>query len=162
MQRIIIWLLAVLLIIGSFTNCHAQRRKKKKLAKTACQSTIAQGVAGMIEFSQGNFMPGPGVSGGSKKPVQRTVYVYTARKAQDGSQGGFHTIPKEKPLFMGQSCAYGRFTIGLPEGYYSLFVLEEGKLYANGTDGEGYLNPVKVEAGKLAQTDIQINYKAVY
>ena len=139
------------------------RRKKKKQLKTACQPNVAQGVAGKIEFSQGNFMPGPGATSGTKTQVQRFVYVYKARKPAEGQNGGgFYPMPKEKPLFCGQSCKDGQFTVGLPEGYYSLFVLEDGKLYANGTDGEGYINPVRIEAGNLATLDIRINYKAVY
>ena len=160
-MRIIALLLSLLL---TTTVVSAQRKLyRRKMLKTACQSRITQGVTGSIRFKEGNFMPGPGVSGGSNKPVQRILYVYKAMKAQrEPASGGFHAIPVEKPLFKGISCADGSFTIGLPEGYYSLFVLENGALYASVTDGEGYLNPIRVEAGKVAEHAVSIHYKAVY
>ena len=164
MQRTILWLITLLLLVTTLSPADAQyRRKKKKVRKTACQNYIAQGITGKIEFLEGNFMPGPGATGGSKKAVQRCIYVYKARKPSEGeSTGGFYPMTKEKALFSGMSCKDGSYTIGLPEGYYSVFVLEDGKLYANGSDGEGFINPVRVEAGNLAKIDIRINYKAAY
>lgn len=56
----------------------------------------------------------------------------------------------------------GWFEVAVPPGTYSLFVRESGRLYANGTNGDGIITAVEVVAGAVARTRLDINYKASY
>ncbi len=77
--------------------------------------------------------------------------------------GGFlDSTQAPKPVYRGTSCPDGKFGISLKPGSYTLMVMENGRLYANGMDGLGNINPIQVEAGKVTQFTFNINYQAAY
>jgi hypothetical protein len=55
----------------------------------------------------------------------------------------------------------GFFQINIAPGTYTIAVVENGKLYANGRDGQGGLNPVTLSGGKQ-NANIIMTYKAVF
>jgi hypothetical protein len=126
---------------------------------------IKQGVFGSVTWVEGNMMPSPDApKSAGKKGVEREIQIYEVVTFKD--------VKGEAPLFekvIGKlvktvkSNAKGFYECELPVGQYSVFTVEEGtKLFANNSDGEGKINSVKIENGKVVQLDIQINYKAAY
>ncbi len=127
---------------------------------------IDQGVFGTVEFWEGDFMPTvyPQVPGGSVTPVARTVYIFDRTTDADvvaDTLGGFFTEIHTTLIKTTQSSANGYFFAELPVGTYSLFVGEDGRYYANRWS-DGYIQPVSVEAGQLAEVEITIDYLAAY
>lgn len=136
-----------------------------KVHDDACLNigTIKQGLKGQIHFMSGNFMPGPDAKGGKTETVQRRVFVFPLFKPDGNMAGAFLDSAKAPaPIFKGSSCPDGTFGVSLPPGNYSLMVMEKGRLYANGTDGMGNINPVEVQTGKITEIQFNINYQAAY
>ena len=52
----------------------------------------------------------------------------------------------------------GFFEFALEPGTYSVFVKEKGLLYASAGDGQGGINPVIIEASKVSEHKLMINY----
>jgi hypothetical protein len=131
-----------------------------------CNAEIIQGIEGNILFREGNWMPGPDMNPEQKgSGVQRDVYIYELTKMSQ-------TTPNEERVFFSDiktkfikkitSSPDGCFKVSLPVGRYSLFVVEEGKLYANRFDGEMHIFPVLVEEGNLTHVQFIIDHKATY
>jgi hypothetical protein len=156
--------LAIVLMASPVASAQAKKYKPKHRNQhhNACRKNIDQGLAGTIYLLEGNFMPSPGgKSGGTTKAVQRTLEIYPLTKQSDAG-GTFHPRPATKPVFRGQSCEDGSFKIGLAPGRYSVFVVVDKKLFANGTDADGYIQPVTITKGNTTLLDLKINNKAVY
>ena len=124
--------------------------------------TISQGVWGNVWLWQGDFMPAN--PSGTITPVRRSVYVHelTARSqtvpSPDKDSRFFEAV--QTPLVARvESDSRGFFQVELPPGRYSLFVGENGRLYANGSD---HIRPVQVSAGTVTKAQIDINYQATY
>ena len=130
------------------------------LALGACSSDLAtnpvgaqpdtpdQGVAGLVTFHEGDFMPvtDPNLMTGSITPVARVIYIYEPttmdQVAYDGD-GAFYSAIYTKLVATVESNANGEFAAELGAGTYSLFVLEDGRYYANGWS-DNYIQPVTV------------------
>lgn len=156
----------VLLMALTGTMCRRMSASQAAaIQEDAClnSSRVKQGIHGQIYFLSGNFMPGPDAKGGNNQPTQRRLYVFPAFKPQGLVPGGFlDSTLAPKPVYRGISCPNGTFGVALQPGTYSIMVMEEGRLYANGMDGMGNINPVEVVAGKVTEFPFNINYKAVY
>jgi hypothetical protein len=133
---------------------------------TACaQKNFTTGIKGTVYFKEGNFMPSPdGMSKGSGTPVKRTLYVYEPTTDADvvSDESTFYTAIKTKKVKTLRSDANGRYAAALKPGKYSIFIQEKGKLYANGFDGDGHIQPVSIEAGKITELDLYISWAAFY
>lgn len=140
---------------------------EKVYAENAEKVTITQGVWGTVSFTEGNCMPTaePASSTCTTRPVQRIVKIYpytltvNAVRADD-SNVFFESI---NPQLIAETTAddNGFFQLALPDGKYSIAVVEDGKLYANGGDGNGGICPFTVSSGKT-NMNFPITYKAVY
>jgi hypothetical protein len=162
------------LLFGSLTLCLAAPgfqckrvtpAKAASLREDACLNIahIKQGVKGQIHFQSGNFMPGPDAKGGKTEPVQRRVFIFPVFRVVGAMPGGFlDSSLAPAPVFKGPSCPDGTFGAALPPGSYSVMVMEKGRLYANGMDGMGNVNPVEIMPGKITEITLNINYQAVY
>jgi hypothetical protein len=98
-------------------------------------------------------------------PIQRTILIYKAVKKSDtesGTSPSFYSMVKGKLIRKIKTDKTGSFKANLDPGKYSIFVQEEDGLFANVFDGEGFINPVTVESGKLTGIVIKVNYKAAY
>ena len=128
--------------------------------------TKKQGIAGVVLWKAGNFMPDPDakkpVSKGS--PVQREVYMYelTSENQTEKDADGFYQKIKTRLIKKVKTDAQGRFWVRLPAGNYSLFVKEEKGLFANSFDDAMNIAPVKVQRGKWTKTKLMVDYRAVY
>lgn len=124
-----------------------------------------QGLRGTVNFSEGNLMPGTGPRSGSVKPVARDIVIYektSQNQIGNMSEDGFYTGIKTKKIATVRSGSDGRYTVNLAPGVYSVFVKEDGRLYANSTDGAGNINTVTVVRNQFTDLDININYNAAY
>lgn len=148
------------------------------LALSACSSdqatnplgaqpdTPEQGVAGLVTFHEGDFMPvtEPQLPNGSITPVERMVYIFEPTTMNDvvvDGDGGFYSAVSTNLVKTVQSNEAGEFTVELGAGTYSLFVLEDGRFYANLWSSD-YIQPVAVQPHQVTEFEIKITYKATY
>ena len=127
-------------------------------------------VSGKVLFWAGNFMPG--VSTGTKTPVQRTICFFDKTKNVvyvPGENGSFYLHVLSRYIGSTDSDASGNYSMGLPPGDYSVFVLEkpdgefgEEYYYANGIDGNGYILPCHINANSNTPFSISITYFAIF
>lgn len=97
------------------------------------------------------------------RPIQRTLRFYPLIKFSDLKiENGLYTALAEKPVTETETDESGNYSIQLSPGRYSVFVVEEGGLFANIFDGEGNVQPVTVKEKEWTLLDIVVNYKAVY
>ena len=135
-------------------------------ASNASKANIANGVWGTISITQGNCMPTVNVTTScSTCAKQREVRVYEYTKIADAVQnkaGGpsFYDNFKTKLIQSVQADSKGFYQIILPDGLYTIVIVEKGLLYAPLMDGLGGLSPVTVNGGKV-KADLTLNY-AVY
>ncbi len=99
----------------------------------------------------------------NKHGVKREIYFYQATSLQQ-VQGNTPLFDKvNTPLILKTtSDADGRYKASLPVGSYSIFIKENGKLFAAETDGAGILNPATVAADKITHRDITITVNAAF
>ncbi len=137
------------------SGCAAQKKKG------------SQGITGSVLWRSGNLMPSPDAKANNAKgtPIVREILIYelTANtKAEPAEEAGFYQKINSKLIKKVTSDASGRFTVSLPEGYYSIFVKEDKGLYANLFDDTMNIHPVHVQKGKWEKMDIIVDYAAVY
>ena len=128
--------------------------------------TPDQGVAGLVTFHEGNFMPliDPYTTTGTITPVARVIYIYeptTMDEVVVDADGGFFSAINSRLVTTVQSDEDGQFSAELRAGTYSLFVLEDGRFYANCWDNN-YAEPVTVSPHSVTEYEIKITYKAYY
>jgi hypothetical protein len=129
--------------------------------------TITNGVWGTISMMEGNCMPTVPPSTNSCKncPVKRTVKIYQYTLFSNATPSGNSTIFFDS--FNTQLVAQvdaddnGFFQVSIPAGHYTIAIVENGKLYANGGDGQGGLSPFTLSSG-TQNVNITITYKAAF
>ncbi len=129
------------------------------------QANITQGVSGIVAEATGNQMPSPDEKPTGPQPVKTTIYFYElTNKNQVVATGTqpFYTAINTKFIDSTVSNKKGEFAIELLPGQYSAFTKVDGKFYANLFDGQNNIQPVTVEANKVAQLNITISAKAFY
>ncbi len=126
---------------------------------------ITQGVSGIVAEATGNQMPSPDEKPTGPLPIKTTIYFYDlTNKTQviaTGSQP-FYTAINTKFIDSTTSNKAGEFAIALEPGKYSAFTKVDGKFYASLFDGQNNIQPVTVEANKVAQLNITVSAKAFY
>jgi N-acetylmuramoyl-L-alanine amidase len=139
-----------------------------EMSKKTKATPPEQGIKGRLLWIEGNQMPMITEEDAPPPPsenqgVEREVYIYelTSRKEADYRDGFFYNV-QNKLVKVVESDADGYFSAELPPGRYSVLVKEAQGLFAGRFDGQGHLNPVKVEEGKLSRLTIKIDYKAYY
>ncbi|MEN8192728.1 MAG: hypothetical protein ABFS12_07910 [Bacteroidota bacterium] len=126
------------------------------------EPTIHQGVWGFVKFWEGDFMP---PAAGSITPVERNVLIYELTSIEEVEKVGyspFYNSINTDLIASRQSNSKGFFQIELPEGEYSIFILEDSLFYSNSFDGYGNINPFKVEKDSLAKIEFDITYNATF
>ncbi|PRY13244.1 hypothetical protein CLV24_106159 [Pontibacter ummariensis] len=124
---------------------------------------VTGGIAGTLTLKEGNCMPIVNRNSCKEYPVKRGIVLYPYLTLQDVEMKNytFYTPISAKPLLTTETDAEGFYEIEMPAGVYSIFILEDGQLYANGLDGQGGINPVVVEAGSVNKVNLRLDY-AVY
>jgi hypothetical protein len=142
-----------LLIIASILCiCTASFAQKQK-----------QGICGKVIWVSGNQMPGPDKELASSKGIVREIVVYEVTTNEQATQGdGFCKDIKTKLVARTKSKKNGTFSVGLPTGTYSVFVVEEKGLWANNFDGHGRINPVTISDNNWVNLTLEVNYEASY
>ncbi|HSF53272.1 MAG TPA: hypothetical protein VLA71_05945 [Algoriphagus sp.] len=154
MQRLL-FILSILAASILFTNCKPYKPE-------------GQGITGTVTWLEGNQMPmvtesGKTAAKSGSKPIQRTLRIYPLIKFSDLKiENGLYTALAEKPVTEVETDESGKYSLQLSPGRYSVFVVEEGGLFANIFDGEGNVQPVTVKENEWTLLDIEVNYKAVY
>lgn len=140
---------------------------EKVYSENALKVTLTNGIWGTVASMEGDFMPTvPPASGRGKTcPVQRTVriYAYTTLANATRSANSYVFFDSFSTALIKEvtTDANGFFQAEIPPGTYSIVTIEEGKLYASGSDGNGGLNPFTYTGGLLKQ-NITLTYKAVF
>jgi hypothetical protein len=178
-------LAGLLLMVVIIQGCHKQKSDpetscdvQKTMTENTGKLTIPLGIWGTVYFTEGNCMPmvvcnpdGTLLSTTTCKscPVKRTVQIYAYTKTSQALP-----YPNYGPLFDSFSTQLikevetdnqGFYQVSLPAGIYTIAIKENGKLYANGGDGQGGITPVEVGGPtKYGPTNynVNINYKASY
>jgi hypothetical protein len=157
-----------------FLSCHKDPKIqqmpscdiKKAYVDNALKITITTGIWGTVAFMEGDCMPVvPPTSSTCKTcPVKRTVRIYEyTRFNQAIPQNGWSfydnfTTQLIKELDTDNN---GFFEAELAPGNYTIIVLENGKLYTFGLDGQGGLSPVNFTGGKQ-NVNLTLTYKAAF
>ncbi|MBN9297345.1 MAG: hypothetical protein J0I41_10050 [Filimonas sp.] len=135
-------------------------------ADNAKKQTITTGVWGTVAFMEGNCMPVVGTYSTCKTcPVKRTIrfYEYTllSQTLPQNNIGPFYDGFTTKLVKEIETDDAGFYQTTLPAGKYSVVIVENGKLYANGLDGTGGISPVTV-AANAEKINLTLSYKAVF
>lgn len=163
----------LLLVICVFISCRKDELPAKKCdiqkvyEENAARVTISNGIWGTVSSMEGNCMPMVYPSGSTCThcPVKRTVKIYEytliSQATPSGNSGVFFDNFNTPLLAQADTDENGFFQINIAPGKYTIAVVENGKLYANGRDGQGGLNPVTLSAGKL-NANVVMTHKAVF
>jgi hypothetical protein len=137
-MKILTLIFCLLCVSASLSFSQKTKRKVHRKVKvhetTGCRGYSApqspqQGICGSIFWKSGNFMPSPDREIPKAKPVQREILVYELTNIAEATlQNGFYTAIVKSKIKSLKSDADGKFCLDLPEGDYSLFVKEEGKI----------------------------------
>ena len=138
-------------------------------AENATKIKVTDGVYGTVSFTEGDCMPvvhgGTDVSTCKTCPAKRTVKIYEYTTVDQATPRGRTTIFYDsfdtKLVKEVDTDNNGFFQTDLPAGQYTIVVVENGKLYANGWDGQGGIKPFTHTSG-AQNVSVDINYKAAY
>jgi hypothetical protein len=128
-------------------------------------NSMPQGIKGFVTELVGDQMPGPGKEKNPGKPLSTTIYVYEAtslKQVERKTDESFYTAIHSRFVKSFDSDKQGLFAADLPPGKYSLFTKVDGKYFASVFDGEGIIQPVEVEEGRISVVNIVVNAKATY
>ena len=128
--------------------------------------TILQGIAGTLIMKEGDCMPMFDTENSESTckafPIKRTIqiYDYTLLSDIDGYGSQYDSV---YTTLIGEfeSDEEGFFQFQVDSGKYSIFIKEKGKYYANGSDGNGGINPVPIFNDSITIRNLIIDY-AVY
>jgi len=168
MKKLFFWVV----LSACFLSCKKQSDPpdcdiQKTYADNAAKVTLTNGIWGTVSSMEGNCMPSvPAGSSDCKHcPAQRTVkiYAYTLRNQATPSANSTIFFDNFSTQLIAEvnADADGFFQANIPAGRYSIAVVENGKLYANETDGQEGLNPITFSTG-LQKVNVVMTYKAAF
>jgi hypothetical protein len=128
--------------------------------------TIAQGISGTLIMKEGNCMPMLDTDNSQSNcrafPVKRKVQIYEYTLLSDiEGYGPQYDSVNSSLIGETESDGDGFFQFQLDSNKYSIFIIEKGKHYANGGDGDGGINPVLINNDSITIKNLRIDY-AVY
>jgi len=140
---------------------------QKTYSDNAEKVTITSGIWGTVSSMEGDCMPmvPPSTSSCKTCPVKRTVKIYEYTTPDQATPYNNSTTFFDS--FSTQIVAEidtdddGFYQANIPAGHYTIVILENGKLYANGRDGQGGLSPV-IYSGEIQKVNLTMTYKAVF
>jgi len=153
----------VLLSSLFFISCIACQHKATQ-SHAARTPRIDEGISGTVILKEGVFKDnGELGSEGKLIGVPRKVFVYreTNMHAVDIAEEDFLTNVYSELVDSLSSNEDGYFEKKLKPGNYSLFILENNRLYSKLND-EGFYFPVHVAVDSVSPVTLEIDYQAVY
>jgi hypothetical protein len=115
-------------------------------------------LSGRVTLVEGDCMPPESRDSCIRSTPSRGVYLFPVQYFDDVA----HTFPTEldvAPVAQTISDADGQYSMNAPPGRWSVFVEDEGKLYANGyTSVDNAIEAVELVADVETTRDIQINH----
>jgi len=115
-------------------------------------------LSGTVQEYQGSCMPIPPPGSCVVTTPSRAVYLYPVQYF-DESSGVFPTSVDAAPVAQTTSDDQGHYTMRAPPGRWSLFVEDEGHLYANVWDStDDAIDPVNLAAGVETTRDVMIDH----
>lgn len=152
-----------LVVCGFLMSC--EKKQDEEMASTI--PTITEGIYGIVVERYGDWMPvgGEDYSRGGERPIKRSIFVYEYTRISDFDSLYFTEFPMDKMpktlVDIGQSGSNGFYEISLKPGIYSIFIEDKGKLWANGGDGYGGINPVVISDDSVVLINLVLDH-AVY
>jgi hypothetical protein len=125
---------------------------------------ITEGVSGIVVLKEGVFKDNGDLGAeGKLMGVPRKILVYkeTNMRAVDMAEEDFVTNVYSELIDSLESNEDGYFEKKLMPGNYSLFIIENNRLYAK-LNEQGYYFPVHVNVDSVAFLTLEIDYKAIY
>lgn len=133
--------------------------------------SINEGVAGTVYERYGDWMPCAGCSNPNRgeRAIVREVYVYEYTRIADLDSATRYDYSDLIPIdrmpkrLVGSTVSdeEGFYEIALPAGNYSIFLIENGRVYWVGGDSYGGMEPVTVKAGEVTLRNVLLDH-AVY
>jgi hypothetical protein len=154
-----LWL-AVPFLCVSTVAC-AQKQNPQKVSETS----VVQGICGMVIVKRGNQMPSPDAPPRKGEPVERDVLIYpllNMSQVQTNEKGFITSVGNKQPVKTVKSGKDGRFCVSLPAGQYSVLVQEPGGLYANLSDSQNNIFPVTVPKNRQVTIGVTISHQAAF
>lgn len=159
-----LWMLvAVCCLSALFVSC--ENKETGNVDDPIGPPTITQGIYGQVKERYGNWQPftDPNDKSYGYRPIVRDIYVYEYTTIQDFDQAYIDCLypanKMPKPLVATTtSKANGFYQIQLSPGRYSVFILENGSMYANWGDEYGGIQPITIEVGSLINIDLILNH----
>ena len=143
----------LMVLVYGCTNMPGPRgpRDESSCSRRSPKPKITEGITGVVCFWSGDFMPGTSPRG-VIEPVRRTIEIHAGTIDGVAAAAGetFWTSVPTPLIATVTSGDDGWFEVAVPPGTYSLFVHESGRLYANGTNGDGIITAVEVIASAVA------------
>ncbi|MBS4042206.1 MAG: hypothetical protein KGZ59_05245 [Chitinophagaceae bacterium] len=134
-------------------------------AVNATKVTITNGIWGTVSSMEGNCMPPTNPTYCKHCPVKRTiqVYQYTLQNQATpyGNSGVFFDSFSTALVAQTTADDDGFFQMNLPAGHYTIAIIENGKLYANGSDGFGGITAFTHTSG-TQMLNLTMTYKAAF
>lgn len=169
MNRIVVVVLLACIIVG----CKKEKNQQplgcdmqKIYTDNEKKLTLAKGVWGTVASSEGDCMPMVPPSPttcGITCPVKRTIKVYAYSLATNATHyfGDFYTNFNSTLVAETESDENGFYQVNVPDGHYSLAIVEDGKLYANTWDTAGGLAPVII-SNDVQKVNLTMTHKMTY
>lgn len=167
---------SLLLALASLISCSESNNNNTRLFRADATATIAEeqntvtiktGIYGTTLLKEGNCMPtfGPGrkTSSGDcqSKAVQDTLVIHELTSWDDMiGNGSLYDGAKSDFIRNVISNSEGFYEVELAAGGYSIFILHNGKLFANSGTGE-WIEPVFVEQDSVIEYNPTVDL-AVY
>ena len=157
------------IISFTFLNCHKENVSKpgcdmhQVYADNADKLTISNGIWGTVAFMEGDCMPGSPTTC-KTCPVKRTIRIYQytrLNQARPETSTGFYDRFNTELVKEFASDDSGFFQLEIPAGDYTIIVVENGKLYSFGFDGQGGISPLTYAGGKQ-KVNLTLTYKAAF
>jgi len=166
-------LTGLLVLLITYSGCNKDNSTsitcdiQKAYTENAKKVTIPAGVWGTVASMEGNCMPiiDPSLSSCKTCPVKRTVKIFEYTLAANATPAVnspvFFESFSTRLITSVETDDNGFFQINIPNGHYTIAIVENGKLYANGTDGQGGLSPFQVLNG-TEKVNVTMTYKATF
>jgi hypothetical protein len=167
--------LSICLLILLLSGCNKDHNKEipaicnieQVYSDNAKKVTITNGVWGTVSCIEGDCMPTvPACNSCCRNcPVKRTVKIYQYTTINDvvtnNPYGTFFDSFTTQLIVQVDTDENGFFQTDIPAGYYSIVVVENGKLYANTRDGQGGISPFILTTG-TKNVNLAMTYNATF